>query len=171
MAERRVRRSRERVLGGVCAGVAEHLGVDALPVRLAVVLIALVTGGFGVLAYLLAWVLLPPPAEGAAPPAEIPATARTPAPRPAVPAPGAAWRAVGGEVRTLAGGVRAAVGGVPRTAGSPLDTADAAATALGEHLRTPEVGAGLRRTAQGLATAVTATVDEAARRARRDGGA
>jgi signal transduction histidine kinase len=49
---------RHRVLGGVCAGLARHLGVDPLIVRVAFVAAAF-AGGAGVVAYVLAWILLP----------------------------------------------------------------------------------------------------------------
>jgi signal transduction histidine kinase len=47
-----------RVLGGVCAGLARHFGVDPLLVRVAFVAAA-TAGGFGVLAYVLLWALVP----------------------------------------------------------------------------------------------------------------
>lgn len=46
----------DRVVGGVCAGLAARLGVDALLLRLATVVLAL-AGGVGVLLYLVAWLL------------------------------------------------------------------------------------------------------------------
>ncbi len=53
-------RSREgRMLAGVCAGVANFLGVDVTLVRVVVAVVALITGGAGVLAYLVAWALIP----------------------------------------------------------------------------------------------------------------
>jgi signal transduction histidine kinase/phage shock protein PspC (stress-responsive transcriptional regulator) len=51
-------RSPDRLLGGVCAGAAERLGVDPLLVRVVAVLIGLVPLG-GVLAYCAAWWYLP----------------------------------------------------------------------------------------------------------------
>ncbi len=51
------RRSDGRVLAGVCRGLAEHLGVDPLVVRLAFVLI--VAGGWGFAAYAAFWILVP----------------------------------------------------------------------------------------------------------------
>ena len=55
-----VRRSRTgAVLGGVCAGVARSAGLDPLLLRIAVVAVTLLTGGAGLLAYLVAWVLIP----------------------------------------------------------------------------------------------------------------
>ena len=46
------------VLGGVCAGLARHLGVDPMIVRVAFVAAA-TAGGVGVAVYLLAWALVP----------------------------------------------------------------------------------------------------------------
>jgi len=60
------RDTRHRVLGGVCAGLGRHLGVDPLIVRVAFVAAA-VAGGVGIALYALAWVLVPAgdaPAEG-----------------------------------------------------------------------------------------------------------
>jgi phage shock protein PspC (stress-responsive transcriptional regulator) len=51
---------------------------------------------------------------------------------------------------------------------SPLAAADDAATALGDRLRTPEVQEGARRAASSVTQAVAASVDELARRVRRD---
>ena len=53
-----VRRSDEHVVAGVCAGVARWLGVDPIVVRLAALILAL-ANGVGVLAYVVAWVVLP----------------------------------------------------------------------------------------------------------------
>ncbi len=52
------RSASDRVLGGVCAGVARHFGIDPLIVRIAVVVLALM-GGAGLLLYLIALVLIP----------------------------------------------------------------------------------------------------------------
>ena len=56
---RRLYRSRdERVIGGVCGGLAEYFGIDPLIVR--IIAVALVfAGGAGFLAYLAAWLLVP----------------------------------------------------------------------------------------------------------------
>jgi signal transduction histidine kinase/phage shock protein PspC (stress-responsive transcriptional regulator) len=56
---RRLSRSRtDRLLGGVCGGLARAIGIDPLVVRVAVVALT-VAGGTGALIYMLAWVLLP----------------------------------------------------------------------------------------------------------------
>jgi phage shock protein C len=58
-ADHVLRRSREdRIIGGVCGGLARYFGVDATLVRLAFVILA-VAGGGGILVYLVAWVLMP----------------------------------------------------------------------------------------------------------------
>lgn len=66
-----VRRSRRnRMLAGVAGGVAEHLGLDPFVVRLAFIVLAL-AAGFGVVGYLLLWVLVPSePTDAAVPPAK-----------------------------------------------------------------------------------------------------
>ena len=60
-----VRRRDERMVAGVCAGVARWLGVDPIVVRLAACILALANGA-GLLLYLVAWVVLPEEADGAA---------------------------------------------------------------------------------------------------------
>lgn len=47
-----------RVVAGVCAGLSDHLGVPVLWVRLAF-LVAIFSGGVGMLAYIALWALLP----------------------------------------------------------------------------------------------------------------
>jgi phage shock protein C len=56
---RRVRRSRtDRVIGGVCGGLGRYLKVDPVLLRIAAVALAL-SGGAGVIAYLVAWIVIP----------------------------------------------------------------------------------------------------------------
>ena len=54
------------MLGGVCAGLARHIGIDPIIVRVAFVAAA-TAGGVGVVIYLLAWVFLPAGEAPAAP--------------------------------------------------------------------------------------------------------
>jgi signal transduction histidine kinase len=64
--ERRLRRYPDRgLLGGVCAGLADHFGVPVLVVRLLTAMFVAV-GGIGVAIYALAWALVPvaPESEG-----------------------------------------------------------------------------------------------------------
>ncbi|MBC7217052.1 MAG: PspC domain-containing protein [Candidatus Caldatribacterium sp.] len=57
--EKRLYRSRkERILGGVCGGIAEYFGLDPALVRIVAVLLILVGGG-AILAYIIAWILIP----------------------------------------------------------------------------------------------------------------
>jgi phage shock protein C len=49
----------DKMLGGVCGGLAEHTGIDSLVWRVGFVALAL-AGGAGFLVYLLLWVLMPP---------------------------------------------------------------------------------------------------------------
>lgn len=59
MEKNRLYRSTTDVmLGGVCAGLAEMLGVDTSIMRLVFVLLALL-GGHGLLIYLILWVIVP----------------------------------------------------------------------------------------------------------------
>lgn len=51
------RSGKDRILGGVCGGIAEYFDVDPTIVRLIWILLAL--NGAGVLAYLIAWVVIP----------------------------------------------------------------------------------------------------------------
>lgn len=57
-APRFVRRSDGRLLGGVSTGLAQHLGVQPLSVRIAFALLTAI-GGFGVVLYLALWVFTP----------------------------------------------------------------------------------------------------------------
>ncbi|NPV52883.1 MAG: PspC domain-containing protein [Firmicutes bacterium] len=64
MTRRVYRSTRDRMLGGVCGGLAEYFNVDPTIMRLLWVLLALVHG-FGILAYIVAWIIIPelPPDE------------------------------------------------------------------------------------------------------------
>jgi phage shock protein PspC (stress-responsive transcriptional regulator) len=55
---RLVRRTDEKVLGGVCAGLGDYFDVDPVLFRVGFVVLAL-AGGVGLLAYALAWLLIP----------------------------------------------------------------------------------------------------------------
>ena len=57
---RRLYRSRtDTVLGGVAAGLAQYLGTDPALIRIAWAILVLVTGGGALLAYVVAWVVVP----------------------------------------------------------------------------------------------------------------
>jgi len=48
----------DKIVGGVCGGLAEYFGIDSAIVRLVFVLI-LVYGGSGLLVYIILWIVLP----------------------------------------------------------------------------------------------------------------
>ena len=48
------------MIGGVCGGIAAYFNVDPTLIRIIAVVLALVGGG-GVIAYLLAWLIMPKP--------------------------------------------------------------------------------------------------------------
>jgi phage shock protein C len=57
---RKLYRSRtNRMLGGVCGGLAQYLNIDVTVIRVAFVVLS-VLGGSGVLIYIAMWVLVPP---------------------------------------------------------------------------------------------------------------
>jgi phage shock protein C len=56
---RLVRRRQERMVGGVCAGVAAHLGVDVTLVRVLTVLGTVFGFGSILVVYLVLWAVLP----------------------------------------------------------------------------------------------------------------
>ena len=59
MEQKRLYRSRDnRMICGVCGGLAEYLNVDPTLVRLATVLIACMAGS-GILAYIIAAIIIP----------------------------------------------------------------------------------------------------------------
>ncbi len=58
-----VRSRNGRMLAGVCAGVGAYFGIDVTLVRVVVAVISLMTGGAGVLAYLVAWIIIPEEGE------------------------------------------------------------------------------------------------------------
>jgi len=58
MAKRLYRSSSNKVIGGVCGGIAEFFGIDATWVRLAAAVLAAI-GGSGVVLYILLWLFLP----------------------------------------------------------------------------------------------------------------
>jgi phage shock protein C len=58
-----VRSRKGRMVAGVCAGLADYFGMDVTLVRVIVAVIAVITGGVGVLAYLAAWAIIPDEGE------------------------------------------------------------------------------------------------------------
>lgn len=54
-----MRRRDGRMLAGVCAGVADYFSLDVTLVRVIWAVVSVITGGAGVLAYLVAWIIIP----------------------------------------------------------------------------------------------------------------
>ena len=114
MPKRLVRDTRHGVIGGVAAGLGEYLNVDPVLVRLAFVLLFF-ANGFGLLAYLICWVVIPR-AEASAPAVSPPATAAAEQGLDAVRVAGAR---VADEVRSAADNVRAAADNARAAAPDP----------------------------------------------------
>jgi len=63
MKKKLCRSATDKKLGGVCAGIAEYLDIDPTVIRLAWVIFTLL-GGAGILAYVIALLVMPnPPVE------------------------------------------------------------------------------------------------------------
>ncbi|NCS88667.1 MAG: stress-responsive transcriptional regulator [Ignavibacteria bacterium CG2_30_36_16] len=57
-----LKRSNNKMIAGVCGGLAEWLGWDATIVRIAYVLISIFSAAFpGILVYIILWLVMPPP--------------------------------------------------------------------------------------------------------------
>ena len=58
--KRLYRSSRDAMLGGVAGGMADYFNLDPTLIRLLLVLLAVVTGGFpALLVYVILWVIMP----------------------------------------------------------------------------------------------------------------
>jgi len=58
MAKKMYRSVEDRKIAGVCGGIGEYFDIDPTLVRLLAVALVL-AGGSGVLAYILAWIIIP----------------------------------------------------------------------------------------------------------------
>lgn len=60
MGQRLVRTSDEKIIAGVCGGIAKYLGWDPAIVRLLYVLVSIFSAAFpGILVYLILWIVMP----------------------------------------------------------------------------------------------------------------
>ena len=60
MNKSKLTRSNNRVIAGVCAGLAEWLGWDIALVRLLYLIVSIFSAGFpGILAYIILWIVMP----------------------------------------------------------------------------------------------------------------
>lgn len=91
-ADRPLRSRTDKVIAGVAGGLGRYLGVQPLILRIAFVVLA-VTGGPGILLYILGWIFIPMEPSGT-----------PPAPKPQLHTPS------GRALRVLAGGLLIAIG-------------------------------------------------------------
>jgi phage shock protein C len=58
----RLKRSSDKIIAGVCGGLAEYFNWDPTWVRVGYVLISVVSAAFpGILVYIILWIVMPPP--------------------------------------------------------------------------------------------------------------
>ena len=61
-APRRLRKSKNKMIAGVCGGIAEWLGWDPTLVRVLYVLVSIFSAAFpGILVYIILWIVMPNP--------------------------------------------------------------------------------------------------------------
>ena len=57
---RKLEKSQDKVIAGVCSGIAEYFGWDPAIVRILYVLISIFSAGFpGILVYIILWIVMP----------------------------------------------------------------------------------------------------------------
>lgn len=60
MAEKRLTRSKDKMIAGVCAGIADYLNTDPTIIRILYVVLSIASIGFpGLIAYLILWAIIP----------------------------------------------------------------------------------------------------------------
>ena len=59
MAKKLFRSTTDKMIGGVCGGIAQYLEIDSTIVRIISAVIILFTYGAGLAAYIVAWILVP----------------------------------------------------------------------------------------------------------------
>jgi len=60
--KRPLRKSRNRMIAGVCGGIAEWLGWDPTLVRILYILVSILSAAFpGILVYVVLWIVMPRP--------------------------------------------------------------------------------------------------------------
>ena len=64
--KRLYRSKNDRMMGGVCAGLGEHLDVDPTVIRLIWAGVTLLSLGTGIIIYILAWIIIPEDDTGGA---------------------------------------------------------------------------------------------------------
>ncbi|MCD7916817.1 MAG: PspC domain-containing protein [Tannerellaceae bacterium] len=59
--KKRLTRSKDKMIAGVCGGIAEYLDADPTLIRVAYVLLTIMTAFSGIIAYLVFWIVMPAP--------------------------------------------------------------------------------------------------------------
>ena len=58
---RKLLRSNDRMLGGVCAGIAEYFDIDPTLLRIGYLVLSILSAAFpGILIYIILWIIVPP---------------------------------------------------------------------------------------------------------------
>ena len=60
MYERKLTRSHDQIIAGVCAGIAEYLGWDIALVRILYLVLSIFSAAFpGIIVYIILWIVMP----------------------------------------------------------------------------------------------------------------
>ena len=59
MAKKLYRSGKNKMLGGVCGGIGEFADVDPTVIRIIWAIVTLASLGFGIVGYVLAWLIIP----------------------------------------------------------------------------------------------------------------
>lgn len=60
MSEKKLQRSNDKMIAGVCGGIAEYFGIDITITRLAYLFISILSAAFpGTLVYIILWIIMP----------------------------------------------------------------------------------------------------------------
>lgn len=57
--KRLYRSGKDRIIAGVCGGIAEYFNVDPTVIRLLWVVLTLLSLGVGIIGYIIAWIIIP----------------------------------------------------------------------------------------------------------------
>ncbi len=57
--KRLYRHEHDKIFGGVCGGIASYFNIDPVVVRVVWALATLISMGFGIIAYIIAWIIIP----------------------------------------------------------------------------------------------------------------
>ena len=57
---KKIYRSNDRIIGGVCAGIAEYFDVDPTILRIGYVVLTIFTAFSGIILYPFLWIIIPP---------------------------------------------------------------------------------------------------------------